>query len=309
MVNTYFPGSGTAASGGTSITVAAVTGTTGPAIAAGDLLLVIQMQGADINSSNSSAYGANNASGLGQPDDQFTAGTYEYVVANSALATGSAGTITTTTALANSYSTVAATATTGRRSFQVVRIPQYGNVTLSGAVNAQVWNGSTGGVLVMDVAGTLTLGGQTLNAAGLGFRGGAGIKYAGYAAAGGDITTYRTPSTVATSTTGVNGTKGEGTAGTPRYTATGITARVDNTTALTNAFASGITDGYPNGDNGRGAPGNAGGGATDGQSPNGNGYNAGGAGGGNGAAGGYGGSPRNGDGSATAVLPIGRWAG
>jgi uncharacterized repeat protein (TIGR01451 family) len=300
-VNTYFPGSGTATSGNNSITVAA-SGATGTGISAGDLLLIIQMQGADINGTDSNAYGANNASGAGNLTDNFTAGTYEYVVANSTLAAGSAGTITTTTPLANSYSTVAATATKGRRSFQVVRIPQYANVTLSGRVDALAWNGSIGGVLVMDVAGTLNLGSQVLNAAGLGFRGGAGIKYTGYAAAGGNNTTYRTPSTDATTnTTGVNGTKGEGTAGTPRYTAISNTTRVDNVTTLANAFTAGVTDGYPNGDNGRGAPGNAGGGATDAQSPGANGFNAGGAGGGNGAAGGLGGSPRNN--STTSVAP------
>jgi uncharacterized repeat protein (TIGR01451 family) len=293
VVNTYFPGRSTAASGGSSLSVSAVAGATGTAITPGDLLLVIQMQGADINSTNTTAYGANNASGAGNLTTNFTAGNYEYVVASSSLATGTAGIITTTTPLVNSYSTVAATATTTRRSFQVVRIPQYGNVTLGGTVSALAWNGSIGGVLVMDVAGTLTLAGQTLNAAGTGFRGGAGIKYLGYATGtAGANTDYRTPSTLATSTVGANGTKGEGTAGTPRYTAIGTASRVDNTTNTT-AFASGVTDGYPNGDNGRGAPGNAGGGGTDGQSPTANGFNAGGAGGGNGGAGGLGGAPRN----------------
>ncbi|RZJ92283.1 MAG: hypothetical protein EOO60_07215, partial [Hymenobacter sp.] len=296
VVNTYFPGTGTAASGTTTISIAAATGATGTAISAGDLLLIIQMQGVTIDATNSATYGT-------VTSGSYVAGKYEYVVANSALAASAAGTITTTTPLVNTYSAAAATATTGRRSFQVVRVPQYSNVTLGGQLNALAWNGSIGGVLILDVAGTLTMAGQTLNAAGLGFRGGAGIKYTGYAAAGGDNTTYRTPSTVASTTSGVNGTKGEGTAGTPRYTATGNATLVDNT-ALANAFATGITDGYPNGDNGRGAPGNAGGGGTDAQSPTANGYNSGGAGGGNGGVGGFGGSPRNADGSGTAVLTV-----
>lgn len=294
IVNTYFPGSGTANNGSTSISIAASPGATGTAITAGDLLLVIQMQGADINSTDGSAYGAGTTTGAGNLGGaSFTAGSYEYVVATNGLTAASSGTITINKALVNSYSTAPATTTSGRRSFQVVRIPQYGNVTMSGQVSALAWNGSIGGVLAMDVAGTLTLAGQTLNAAGLGFRGGAGFKNNGNTTTASlSATSYRTLSSLP-----VNGTKGEGTAGTPRYTSVSTSARVDNATALPSAF-SGVTDGYPNGDNGRGAPGNAGGGGTD-ASPTDNGLNAGGAGGGNAGAGGLGGAPRNGSGTPT----------
>ncbi|MGI4833119.1 MAG: hypothetical protein ACRYFK_06615 [Janthinobacterium lividum] len=288
VVNTYFAGTASvaASASATTIPVAASVGS-GTGIAVGDLLLVIQMQGADLNTTNNNNYGANDGSGSGNlANANFTAGTYEYVVATTALAANTAGSVGVAS-LTNSYATAAATTTSSRKSYQVVRIPQYLNVTLGGQLDALAWNGSAGGILALDVAGTLTLNGQTLNAAGLGFRGGAGFKYAG--ATGLVSTDYRTLSSQT-----ANGTKGEGTAGTPRYTLlslTGTTLRADNTTTNPTAFAAGVTNGYPLGDNGKGAPGNAGGGGTDG-GPTTNGFNTGGGGGANGGAGGLGGWPR-----------------
>ena len=56
-------------------------------------------------------------------------------------------------ALANSYSTAPATSSTPRRSYQVVRIPQYTSLTLGGQLDALAWDGSAGGILALDVAG------------------------------------------------------------------------------------------------------------------------------------------------------------
>jgi uncharacterized repeat protein (TIGR01451 family) len=55
-INTYYPGAATASAGSTSITLGTATGAATP-IASGDLILIIQMQDAAINSSNSSSYG------------------------------------------------------------------------------------------------------------------------------------------------------------------------------------------------------------------------------------------------------------
>src|ERR1039457_874474 len=55
-VNTYYPATASASSGNVSITLGSASGLT--PIASGDLLLVIQMQDADINSTNTTAYGA-----------------------------------------------------------------------------------------------------------------------------------------------------------------------------------------------------------------------------------------------------------
>jgi len=94
VVNTYYPGSATAAAGSTSITLGASTGSA-TAIAIGDLVLVIQMQDASIDSSNTSGYGGSGperdyvaygsnieaASGLASltgygPDEPFRTGSY-----------------------------------------------------------------------------------------------------------------------------------------------------------------------------------------------------------------------------------------
>jgi uncharacterized repeat protein (TIGR01451 family) len=53
VINTYYPGKATANAGSTSITLGAATGAANQ-IATGDLVLVIQMQDATINTSNSS---------------------------------------------------------------------------------------------------------------------------------------------------------------------------------------------------------------------------------------------------------------
>jgi len=103
-----------------------------------------------------------------------------------------------------------------------------------------------------------------------GFRGGGGRGLVGGTGADTD---YRT-----TAANNANAMKGEGFAGTPQYLFQG-TGTVLNTTF----------DGYPNGSAARGAPGNAGGGGTDGD-PAANDMNAGGAGGGNAGSGGGGGN-------------------
>jgi len=278
--NTYYPATNqTVAANATSLTVGAALGAT--PIAKGDLLLVIQMQGADINYTNTDSYGDGVAGGLasGILNTNFSAGQYEYVVAASDVPV-SGGTLTTTTGLKNSYLNADATTTAGQRRFQVVRIPQYTNLTISGTVAPSAWNGSTGGILALDVTGQLTFAsGAKLDASGLGFRGGAGQRLTGVGTATGYTgTDYRaTAPTSATTTTGTHAMKGESTVGTPRYVNTG-SARFDT----------GV-EGYPSGSAGRGAPGNGGGGGTD-SNPAGNDQNSGGGGGGNGARGGRGGN-------------------
>lgn len=82
IVNTYYPGTADANIGDTTIPVGAPSGAATP-IDAGDLLLVMQMQGADINSTNTDAYGNGAAGGpaSGILGTNFSAGLYEYVVA------------------------------------------------------------------------------------------------------------------------------------------------------------------------------------------------------------------------------------
>ena len=290
VVNTYYPGTAAVAAGATSIPIGAATGA-GTAIAAGNLLLVIQMQDASINDSNSVAYG-NGSTGAG-----FTAlnsaGNYEFVTAKNAVGTGG-GTLIISGAgtgggLVFSYNASAATATKGRSTYQVVLIPQYSTATLPATgLTASAWNGSTGGVLALDASSTLNLNGATISVDGLGFRGGAGMQLVGRV--GGSNTDFwqTSPATYTGATGGENGvdaSKGEGVAGTPLWVESGTTFLNTGT-------------GYPSGTAGtdgsmaRGAPGNAGGGGTDADPPN-NDENDGGGGGGNGGSGGFGGDSWN----------------
>ncbi|HEU0133397.1 MAG TPA: hypothetical protein VFR28_01115 [Allosphingosinicella sp.] len=272
VVNTYFPGASSANAGATVISLGAASGASTP-IAAGDMLLVIQMQGATISSTNNAAYGdgtsgtyANGYSAIGQT------GLYEFVRAASAVSTAG-GTVTIVGGsgggLINAYVSAAATNSAGQRSFQVVRVPQYSNAAVSGTVSALPWNGATGGVLAMDVADRLTFAGGSLNASGSGFRGGAALAQAG--SNNPSSTDYRS-----LATRPAHAAKGEGIAGTPTYVVNG------------GALLDTGVEGYPNGSNGRGAPGNAGGGGSDGN-PAANDQNTGGGGGGNGGQGGRGG--------------------
>ncbi|HLE62390.1 MAG TPA: hypothetical protein VI750_04580, partial [Pyrinomonadaceae bacterium] len=84
IINTYYPGTANAGSGSTSISIGTPTGSLTP-IASGDLLLVIQMQDAGINSTNTDSYGNGSA---GDPASGWTSlnssGRYEYVIATSA---------------------------------------------------------------------------------------------------------------------------------------------------------------------------------------------------------------------------------
>ena len=234
----------------------------------GDLLLVVQVQGATIDTSNSNLYGDGVAS---DPANGWTnlngSGSYEFARAASAVAVGG-GTLTLSTGLASAYTAG------GSSRFQVVRVPQYSTATLGSTLTAAHWDGSSGGILALDVASNLDLGGASVNVSGKGFRGGGGRRLTG---GGGADTDYRN-----LSTNNAHAAKGEGVAGTPRYI-------WDETT---NSLVDNTAEGYANGSSGRGAPGNAGGGGSDGN-PTVNDQNSGGGGGGNGGVGGKGGNAWN----------------
>lgn len=267
IINTYYQpdsiGSSVSA-GATSIILGSALGATTP-IGAGDMLLIIQMQDAAINSNNDATYGAGGANSRGQTSMGQT-GLYEYVVAKNTVAT-SGGTLQFQGAgsgggLINSYSNAAATTSQGQRRFQIVRVPQYSSLTLNNTLSALKWNGQVGGIVTVDVAGQMNFNTRTIDGVNGGFRGG----YSQKSFSGNSLLDSR-----GTDMLTIGAGKGEGTAGTPRFVWNGTDA-VDNT-----------SQGYPNGDFGRGAPANAGGG--------GNFHNAGGGGGGNGGIGGNGGRP------------------
>jgi hypothetical protein len=269
--NTYYPATANVAAGSKSITLGAAKYGATP-ISSGDILLIIQMQGAQLNIKNSNKYGDNTGSGSGYLTTSLMAGNMEYVVAsNSVPLTG--GTLNTTTGLVNSYQNSAYGAFTGGQyTYQIIRVPTYYDLTLIATITAPRWDGAEGGVLVLYATHNINMNGQTVDASGRGFRGGGGRSLNG--AGSGSNTDYYT-----LSTKNANGSKGEGIAGTPNYVN-------DSDQAL---YSYGV-EGYPSGSYGMGAPGNAGGGGTDGNPSAANDQNTGGGGGGNGGTGGQGGN-------------------
>ena len=291
IINSYFPGTGSPAIGATSVTMGTINAAgAATALAAGDLVMIMQMQGVDINSTNSDIYGDGvaGAPGSGQLSTNLVAGVWEY--ANVASVAGS--TITLSAGIVNAYFTRVFTTSTSIQSYQVIRIPRYYtiNIPATFSITCAPWNGSSGGVVALDASNTMTINGSVLANA-RGFRGGGGFRWA----ATGTGNTSAPPATVAlnnadyrwnspVTTTGntTGGAKGEGIAGTPLYTLT--------TGSITTTV--GTIEGYIGGSMGRGAPGNAGGGSTDGLVIS-NSENSGGGGGSNYGAGGNGGNSWN----------------
>ena len=275
--NTYYPGQqATVNAGSTSVVIGAATYGTTP-ISIGDVLLIIQMQGAQINSTNASTYG-DGASGSGYlANAQLFAGNMEYVVATNAVSL-SGGTLSLQAPTVNKYKN-AAYATNGQYTYQVIRVPTYYNLVLGATVTPPYWNGSTGGIIVLNVVNGLNMNGQTINASGAGFRGGGGIKVTGGPDANTDYASMSPTNADLSANIGDHASKGEGIAGTPRL------VNSNNYGSLTINTA----EGYYNGSYAMGAPGNAGGGGTDYEPATQN-DNSGGGGGGNGGAGGKGGN-------------------
>jgi gliding motility-associated-like protein len=245
----------------------------------GDLLMLIQMQGANYNSSNSTLYGAgivnsglDNLGATGYTDMENT-GNYEYVIAlNDVPLTGGILQINGNCngGIQNTYQNILSTSNSIIKRFQVIRVPRFQNLTLNSNIETTAWNGKVGGVIAFVVSEELNLNGYTINASGKGFRGG----YQNVRPSGNNS------NIITTTNITLSSGKGEGISGTPRFMWNGINA-VD--------YGAGWI-GYMGGDYGRGAAGNAGGG--------GNIHNAGGGGGGNGGFGGIGGNGVAGFGSA-----------
>jgi len=206
--NTFYPANQTnLAAGATKIKLSAAT-LGSDDINAGDILLVIQMQGAQINSTNTSSYGDGTGVGSGYlTNSSMLAGTMEYVIASSSIPASSGGMLNITTGLVNSYKN-APFGTDGQYSYQVIRVPIYYDLVLSATITAPRWDGATGGVVVLYATHDINLNSWSVDASGLGFRGGGGRAFTGSGA--GSSADYLT-----NSSQNANGGKGEGIAGTP----------------------------------------------------------------------------------------------
>ncbi len=287
VVNGYFSPSSAnvTATAGTAPTIALGNARGDTAWVAGDLALIIQMQCVDITNTDTDTYGDGVAGRpaygyLETPSSSCKVGQYEYVPAGAGT---TASSFVAGAALQYTYVQANPTASSTRRSFQIVRVPQYGNFTLGGTLAGLAWDGLNGGVISLDVAKTLNFNGQTIDMGAKGFRGGGGRQ-----STADGINPFRHPASGSVS----HASKAEGIAGTPRLLFVDTTPFDRASTAGTvTDFSAQAYVGYPGGtafdfDFARGAPGNAGGG---GQYNTGAYHNGGGGGGGNGGYGGRGG--------------------
>ncbi|MBI3138845.1 MAG: hypothetical protein HYZ15_09695 [Sphingobacteriales bacterium] len=127
------------------------------ALGYGDLIMIIKMQGATINTTNTVNYGTVTAAN--------NTGVYELKLVRSV----SANLITFCSGLTNSY------AVGGRERVQVIRIPRLSGLTVNGgaSVTASAWSGSfTGGIVALEINGNASINGS-VTANGIGYRGGA----------------------------------------------------------------------------------------------------------------------------------------
>ncbi|MGB0402656.1 MAG: T9SS type A sorting domain-containing protein [Salibacteraceae bacterium] len=118
----------------------------------GDKVLIIQMQGATIDETQSGDFGT--ILGYGN------AGNYEI----QRICRKEGNTIYFHNGFLNTYDVSG--------SLQLVKIPEYNGAYLTSSVTGKPWNGKTGGVIALKVNGTLDMSSSSIDAIGIGFRGG-----------------------------------------------------------------------------------------------------------------------------------------
>jgi len=135
------------------ITVTSIAG-----FGAGDKVLLIQMQGASIIQTNTVTFG--DITSIGD------AGNYEFATIDHFAGND----VYFKKTLLRTY--------TPSGAVQMISVPQYGSISVDGELLATPWDGNTGGVIVMEASGTLTLNAD-INASEQGFRGGDKSLYGG----------------------------------------------------------------------------------------------------------------------------------
>ncbi len=118
---------------------------------AGERVLLIQMKGAVIDTSNTLNFGT--------IANYNNCGNYEFAT----ISTVTGNSVFLQKAVLNNY--------TISGYVQLIRVPQYVNATVGSSLTCLPWNGLAGGVLVFEVSGTLTLN-SNIDVSGKGFRGG-----------------------------------------------------------------------------------------------------------------------------------------
>lgn len=117
----------------------------------GDKVLLIQMQGADINTSNDASYG--------QIKDLRSSGNYEF----NRIKKIEGNKVYLVNTLLREYDPT--------YKVQLIRVPEFENFSVNSPLTCKAWDGTTGGVLAFSVQNTLTLY-SFIDATGKGFRGG-----------------------------------------------------------------------------------------------------------------------------------------
>lgn len=194
IINTYAALSADASQGATTVSVAP-SSLGGLNLAAGDLLMLYQPQGAQIATMDDGTYGQVTALG--------GAGLYEVFRTSGSDPQSGQIQLAPGCTLRNNYATAGKT--------QVIRVPRYKKVTVQagqdavphGVLTAAPWNGSTGGVLALR-ADTISVDGE-IDVNGIGFSGGKPNAGSGNTAA--DQVDYRNQSGA------IGGEKGESIAG------------------------------------------------------------------------------------------------
>jgi len=176
IVNEFTTLSSDANSGNTTVTVAnsslnsSAYAWFGGDLEAGDLVLIIQIQGADIDgvpepwsAPAPSAYGLPFSPDWGQVTSYNNCGNNEYAEVKSVP---NGNSIELRCGLTNDYNATGIV--------QIIRIPRFYDLTINGTLTTQAWNGSIGGVLGIEVENDLIINGSgEILASELGFRGAA----------------------------------------------------------------------------------------------------------------------------------------
>ncbi|MEO5674326.1 MAG: hypothetical protein ABIQ74_06740, partial [Chitinophagales bacterium] len=143
VINSY---ASVSAIAGTNLTVSSTAG-----FVVGDKIMIIQMKGAGITTSNTVNYG--------DITNYNDCGNFEFAYISAIAGT----TITLVSALTKTY-------TVPSGEVQIVTVPFYCDVDITDTLKAQTWDGITGGILIFESGGTVTMNAD-IYVSGSGFRG------------------------------------------------------------------------------------------------------------------------------------------
>jgi gliding motility-associated-like protein len=184
IVNAYTSLTNDANAGTSTINVA-----NSASFSVGDLIMIIQMQGTKVNAywEDGSFNDPNNSTAIPNPTnltygsilDYYTCGNNEFAEITS-IPNGTS--ITLDCSLKNSYTysvNINIPGSWGNHTaygnVQVIKVPRYSSLTINsgGSITCPQWNGTTGGVVAVEVEGnTILSNSPSINADGKGFRGG-----------------------------------------------------------------------------------------------------------------------------------------